>query len=117
MSAVRRALEDRIASIVRVEQRAVVGDAPFLDAELQKVLERIDAGGRNVRVVLQIERDVERGRGIAPFRRAGRMKVVEWIDAGGRNVRIGREISGDIEIGVRVASFLPADGLEMPERI
>ena len=43
--------------------------------------------------------------------------VVERIDVRGRHVGVGREIAVGVEQRVRIAPLLPADGLEVLERI
>ena len=87
--------------------------APFVHAERQVVLERVDASRRDVRIGRQIGRGVEADRGIAALVPAERVVVIERIDARGRDVLVGREIAGGVEQRVRITPLAPAEDLEV----
>ena len=70
------------------------GLAPFLVAEREKVLQRIDVGRRDVGMGTEILARVEGERGHPPLGPAGLVEVEQRIDACGAHVRIGRLIEG-----------------------
>jgi hypothetical protein len=95
----------------------VDGDAAFVDAEHQIVLERIDVRRRHVRIVQQVALRVEGSRGIAAFAPSEVMVVLQRIDAGRRYIGVVRQIARRIEQLVRIASLVPAEDNEVQQRI
>src|SRR5262245_46800933 len=90
-------LDPGIASLTRATRSSphaiAVRRAPLGEAELQKLLERIDVRGRDVRIGGEIRLGVEGGRRITPLFPADLVVVIERIDAGRRDVGVVREVA------------------------
>ena len=121
-----RARRRHVAVVRQVAGRVEPGVriAAFVPAIRHEVLQRIDAGGRDVRIVEHIvfgiearDQRADRIVGGASFRLAEAQEVAQRIAAARRDIGVVHQIKLPIEVRPRIAPFLPAGLLVLRQRI